>query len=103
MTITKNPFSNYLLITDIEINNEENANNFSFNNYVTQDEKGNIIINNFFSFLFKIKIEMNEINKKNKSEIRPTFNIKFDCKNSINNNSSEFEINSNIITFANQA
>ena len=103
LTITKNPFSNYLLITDIEINNEENANNFSFNNYVTQDEKGNIIINNFFSFLFKIKIEMNEINKKNKSEIRPTFNIKFDCKNSINNNSSEFEINSNIITFANQA
>ena len=103
LTITKNPFSNYLLITDIEINNEENANNFSFNNYVTQDEKGNIIINNFFSFLFKIKIEMNEINKKNKSEIRPTFNIKFDCKNSINNNSSEFEINSNIIVFADQA
>ena len=103
LTITKNPFSNYLLITDIEINNEENANNFSFNNYVTQDEKGNIIINNFFSFLFKIKIEMNEINKKNKSEIRPTFNIKFDCKNSINNNSSEFEINSNIIIFPNQA
>jgi len=103
LTITKNPFSNYLLIMDIEINNEENANNFSFNNYVTQDEKGNIIINNFFSFLFKIKIEMNEINKKNKSEIRPTFNIKFDCKNSINNNSSEFEINSNIIIFDNQA
>ena len=103
LTITKNPLSNYLLIMNIEMNLEENANNFNFNNYVTRDEKGNIEIKNFYSFLWKIKIEMNEVNKKNKSEIRPIFNIKFDCKNSINNNSEDFEFNNNYIVFSNQA
>ena len=88
---------------NIEMNIEESANNFNFKNYVTRDEKGNIEINNFYSFLWKIKIEMNEINKKNKSEIRPIFNIKFDCKNSINNNSEDFEFNNNYVVFANQA
>ena len=103
LSITKNPLSNNLLIMNIEMNIEESANNFNFKNYVTRDEKGNIEINNFYSFLWKIKIEMNEINKKNKSEIRPIFNIKFDCKNSINNNSEDFEFNNNYVVFANQA
>ena len=45
---------------------------------------------------------MNGENKKNKSEIRSVFNLKFDCANSFNINSEEFEFNNNYITFVNQ-
>lgn len=84
------------------MNIEENANNFNFNDYVVRDKNGKIEIRCFYSFLWKIRIEMNEENKKDKSEIRPLFNIKFDCRNSINKNSDDFEFNTDYIIFANQ-
>ena len=102
LSITKNPLCKNLMIMNIEVNVEKSPNSFNFNNYVTRDINGNIEIKCFYSFLWKIKIEMNEVNKKNKSEIRPIFNIKFDCINSINNNSEDFEFNTNYIVFVNQ-
>ena len=102
LSITKNPLCKNLMIKTIEVNVEKSPNSFNFNNYVTRNEEGNIEIKCFYSFLWKIKIEMNEENKKNKSEIRPIFNIKFDCINSINNNSEDFEFNTNYIVFVNQ-
>ena len=98
LTITKNDFCNNLIVMNIE----ENANNFNFNDYVVRDKNGKIEIRCFYSFLWKIRIEMNEENKKDKSEIRPLFNIKFDCRNSINKNSDDFEFNTDYIIFANQ-
>ena len=98
LTITKNDLCNNLIVMNIE----ENANNFNFNDYVVRDKNGKIEIRCFYSFLWKIRIEMNEENKKDKSEIRPLFNIKFDCRNSINKNSDDFEFNTDYIIFANQ-
>ena len=98
LNITKNPIRNELLIKTIE----ENADNFIFQDFVIRDEKGYIEIKCFYSFLWKIKIEMNQENKTNKSEVRPIFNLKFDCKNAFNNNSEEFEVNTNYIVFVNQ-
>ena len=76
--------------------------NYNFNDYISRDQDGNIEIKCLYSFIFKINIEMNQDKKENKSEIRPIFNIKFDCKNSINNNLSDFQFNSNYIVFASQ-
>ena len=98
LTITKNDLCNNLIVMNIE----ENANNFNFNDYVVRDKNGKIEIRCFYSFLWKIRIEMNEENKKDKSEIRPLFNIKFDCRNSINKNSDDFEFNTDYIIFTNQ-
>ena len=94
LSITKNPLSNFIFIMNIE----ENA-NFSFNDHIIRDKDGKIEVNSFYSLLWKIGIEINE---KNKSKIRPVFNLKFDCANRINNNSEEFEFNDNYITFMNQ-
>ena len=98
LTITRNPFCKYLVIKSFG----ENSMNYNFNDYISRDQAGNIEIKCFYSFIFKINIEMNQDKKENKSEIRPIFNIKFDCKNSINNNLSDFQFNSNYIVFASQ-
>ena len=98
LTMTKNPLWERMMIMNIE----ENASNFNFNDYVIRDIDGNIEIKCLYSFLWKIKIELNYEDKKNITEIRPIFNIKFDCKNHINNNSIDFEFNTNYIAFANQ-
>ena len=98
LSITKNPIGKNILIKNIE----ENVNNFNYNDYIERDKDGKIEIKCFFSLLWKISIEMNGENKKNKSEIRSVFNLKFDCANSFNINSEEFEFNNNYITFVNQ-
>ena len=64
------------------MNIEENE-NFSFNEHIIRDKDGKIEVNSFYSLLWKISIEINE---KNKSKIRPVFNLKLDCANRINNN-----------------
>ena len=79
----------------------ENSADYNFNDLISKDNNGNVEIKCFYSFILKIKLELNQ-EKQNKSEIRPIFNIKFDCKNNININLTDFKFNSNYITFANQ-
>lgn len=98
LSLTKNPLKDRLMIKNIE----ENASKYNFNNFVTRDNDGNIEIKCFYSFLWKIKVEINnDDDKKDVSQIRPYFNIQFDCKNKINNNSSDFEFNTDYISFVN--
>ena len=97
LTITKNPICMNLIVKNVSENSNEN----NFNDLISKDNNGNVEIKCFYSFILKIKLELNE-EKQNKSEIRPIFNIKFDCKNNININLTEFKFNSNYITFANQ-
>lgn len=99
LTMTKNPISHILLVKSIE----ENAENFSFNQYLTKDENDDISINCFYSFLWKIKIDL--IKKKNngenrdENELRSFFNIKFDCDNRFNIYIEDFDFDKSYITF----
>ena len=97
LTITKNPICMNLIIKSVG----ENSADYNLNDLITKDNNGNVEIKCFYSFILKIKLELNQ-EKQNKSEIRPIFNIKFDCKNNINMNLTDFTFNSNYITFANQ-
>ena len=97
LTITKNPICMNLIVKSVG----ENSADYNFNDLISKDNNGNGEIKCFYSFILKIKLELNQ-EKQNKSEIRPIFNIKFDCKNNININLTDFKFNSNYITFANQ-
>lgn len=97
LTITKNPICMNLIIKSVG----ENSADYNFNDLISKDNNGNVEIKCFYSFILKIKLELNQ-EKQNKSEIRPIFNIKFDCKNNININLTDFKFNSNYITFVNQ-
>ena len=99
LTMTKNPISHILLVKSIE----ENAENFSFNQYLKKDENDDISINCFYSFLWKIKIDL--IKKKNsgenrgENELRSFFNIKFDCDNRFNIYIEDFDFDKSYIIF----
>ena len=97
LTITKNPICMNLIVKSVG----ENSADYNFNDLISKDNNGNVEIKCFYSFILKIKLELNQ-EKQNKSEIRPIFNIKFDCKNNININLTDFKFNSNYITFVNQ-
>ena len=97
LTITKNPICMNLIVKSVG----ENSADYNFNDLISKDNNGNVEIKCFYSFILKIKLELNQ-EKQNKSEIRPIFNIKFDCINNININLTDFKFNSNYITFANQ-
>ena len=97
LTITKNPICMNLIVKSVG----ENSADYNFNDLISKDNNGNVEIKCFYSFILKIKLELNQ-EKQNKSEIRPIFNIKFDCKNNININLTDFKFNSNYIIFANQ-
>ena len=97
LTITKNPICMNLIVKSVG----ENSADYNFNDLISKDNNGNVEIKCFYSFILKIKLELNQ-EKQNKSEIRQIFNIKFDCKNNININLTDFKFNSNYITFANQ-
>ena len=97
LTITNNPICMNLIVKSVG----ENSADYNFNDLISKDNNGNVEIKCFYSFILKIKLELNQ-EKQNKSEIRPIFNIKFDCKNNININLTDFKFNSNYITFVNQ-
>ena len=101
MSITKNPIGNRFLVKNIE----DNANGFNFNNFVKKDENDNIAINCFYSFLWKIKIDLikkkSNTDNSNDNEVRSIFNLKFDCINSFNNNFENFYFNKKYIIFKN--
>ena len=87
LSITRNPFSQYCKIVD---SNEE-----EINKSISKDENGRIIINCLYSFLLKIKKELND-NEENKRE---KINIRFDCRSIINQDFFKFEFNKKLILF----
>ena len=87
-SITRNPISK---IFKIKESNEE-----EINKSIIKDENEKIIINCFYSFLFKVKKELND----NKDEIkREEINIQFDCRSNINQDLSNFQFDNQIIIF----
>ena len=99
LTMTKNPISRILLVKSIE----DNADNFSFNQYLKKDENDGISINCFYSFLWKIKIDLIKKKKsgenRSQNELRSFFNIKFDCDNRFNINIEDFDFDKSYIIF----
>ena len=97
ITLTKNPMKNQYLFKNIE----DNKKNFNFNNLVKKDENKNIVIDCLYSFLWKISNDIYGENRIKINEIRPKFNLKFDCRNKNNINSSDFDFSVNFIIFSN--
>ena len=87
-SITRNPISKIFKIK--EANEEE------INKSIIKDENGKIIINCFYSFLLKIKKELNDNNEETKRE---EINIQFDCRSNINQDLSNFQFDNQIIIF----
>ena len=85
-SITRNPISNYFQI-------KENSEKKLLKRLV-YDENNKININCFYTFLLKIRDEINHDNPARKD-----LNIIFDCPLDINKNSNEFNYNENIISF----
>ena len=85
ITINKNPISEKNIVMYEDIINEENKEGILIKN-----KNGEIIINDFYSFLIKIKNELTE---------RNDLNIKFDCLYDVNFNSKDFNYESQYIKF----
>lgn len=88
LTLTKNPVSNRYKIKNIDSDSE---------NPYKKDENGNIQINGFHSFLFKIKLEILTLNNNNSKKTRNNFNLKFDCENIVNYDSANFDFDKYLI------
>ena len=85
-SITRNPIGNYFQI-------KENSEKKLLKRLV-YDENNKVNINCFYTFLLKIRDELNHDNPGRKE-----LNIIFDCPLDINKNSNEFNYNENIISF----
>ena len=85
ISINKNPISEKNIVMYEDIINEENKEGILIKN-----KNGEIIINDFYSFLIKIKNELTE---------RNDLNIKFDCLYDVNFNSKDFNYESQYIKF----
>ena len=85
-SITRNPIGNYFQI-------KENSEKKLLKRLV-YDENNKVNINCFYTFLLKIRDEINYDNPGRKE-----LNIIFDCPLDINKNSNEFNYNENIISF----
>ena len=85
ITINKNPISEKNIVVYEDIINEEDKEGLLIKN-----KNGEIIINDFYSFLIKIKNELTE---------RNDLNIKFDCLYDVNFNSKDFNYESQYIKF----
>ena len=86
-SFTRNPIGDYFLIKE---NNEK-----KMIKRIVYDENNKIIINCFYTFLLKIRNELNDVCGHRKKEL----NIIFDCPLDINKNSIEFDYFENIISF----
>ena len=87
LNITKNPLSSkFTISTDIDLENIELL--------IEKDQKKQIIITGFYSFLLKIN---REILNKEEAHIRSNFVIKFDIGNQINLDSDTFKYNREFI------
>ena len=85
ISINKNPISEKNIVMYEDIINEEDKEGILIKN-----KNGEIIINDFYSFLIKIKNELAE---------RNDLNIKFDCLYDVNFNSKDFNYESQYIKF----
>ena len=85
ISINKNPISEKNIVMYEDIINEEDKEGLLIKN-----KNGEIIINDFYSFLIKIKNELAE---------RNDLNIKFDCLYDVNFNSKDFNYESQYIKF----
>ena len=85
ISINKNPISEKNIVVYEDIINEEDKEGILIKN-----KNGEIIINDFYSFLIKIKNELTE---------RNDLNIKFDCLYDVNFNSKDFNYESQYIKF----
>ena len=85
ISINKNPISEKNIVMYEDIINEEDKEGILIKN-----KNGEIIINDFYSFLIKIKNELKE---------RNDLNIKFDCLYDVNFNSKDFNYESQYIKF----
>jgi hypothetical protein len=85
ISINKNPISEKNIVMYEDIINEEDKEGLLIKN-----KNGEIIINDFYSFLIKIKNELTE---------RNDLNIKFDCLYDVNFNSKDFNYESQYIKF----
>ena len=85
ISINKNPISEKNIVMYEDIINEENKEGILIKN-----KNGEIIINDFYSFLIKIKNELTE---------RNDLNVKFDCLYDVNFNSKDFNYESQYIKF----
>ena len=92
LTITKNPIREKYIIKYESDNNAENN-----DEYIKKDNEGKIIINDFYSFLIKIKNEL--LNRDNNKKNRKGFNIIFDCLYDINLNSEDYPYSEQPIVF----
>ena len=92
LTITKNPIREKYIIKYESSNNAENN-----DEYIKKDNEGKIIINDFYSFLIKIKNEL--LNRDNNKKNRKGFNIIFDCLYDINLNSEDYPYSEQPIVF----
>ena len=92
INITKNPISDIFTVIP-----EEKKNADINPKYIQKDDKDNIIINGFFSFLIKIKNELIENEKEHSG--RESFNVKFDCRSNINKNSENYPYSDKPIIF----
>ena len=88
-SITNNPLSKFYKTKNIDF--EENM-----DEYIIKDEKKQININCFFSFLIKIK---EELLSKEDEKGRRNLNIIFDCGANINLNSETFPFNNQVIIY----
>ena len=85
LSITRNPISKICKIKD---SNEE-----EIKKSIVKDENDKIIINDFYSFLLKIKKEL--INDSDRTE----FNIRYDCRSHINLDLCDFNFDDKLIIF----
>ena len=90
LSITKNPIcSKSVISTDINME--------CISELMKRDNSNHIIINCFYSFLFKITTEL--LTNKEEKNNRGTFNLKFDIGNDINLNSVSFNYKEKYIMF----
>ena len=80
LTITKNPISEfYSVVQECRIDADKSE------KYIKRDINGMIIINFLFSLCVKIRDELLSQNNE-----RDSFNLRFDCRSNVNNNSSNY-------------
>ena len=87
-SITRNPISKIFKLKE--------ANEDEINKSIIKDENEKIVINCFYSFLLKVKKELNDNSGEAKRE---EINIQFDCRSNINQDLSNFQFDNQIIIF----
>ena len=89
LTITKNPMKKQYIAS------YKKKDIFNIKKYIQFEENGHIIVNSFYSLLYKIRKEL----FRNHNENRTSFNLMFDLENMININSEKFDYKNKYINY----